>query len=58
MVGTMRAKRVILDLGRKILNSDDLFTVSVAKESNHWVGGNWGRGSRYMNIDKMGCCLY
>ncbi|CDH49819.1 hypothetical protein RO3G_02319 [Lichtheimia corymbifera JMRC:FSU:9682] len=37
MVGTMRAKRVILDLGRKIHNSDDLFTVSVAKEPSHWV---------------------
>ena len=40
MVGTMRARRVILDLGRKIHDSDDLFTVSVAKEPNHWVSVN------------------
>lgn len=41
MVGTMKAKRVILDLGRKLQDSNDLFTVSVAKEPSHWVSVNW-----------------
>ncbi|KAI9312713.1 hypothetical protein BX666DRAFT_1985831 [Dichotomocladium elegans] len=53
LVGTMRAKRLLIRLGQPIADPEDLFTVSVARERNHWVSCRISTIKKYQTPQRL-----